>query len=214
MSRASTILMTALAAAMLSAAASAQVIVSGTVVDPAGVPLPGASVQAVPVTSGGFAGSLTWVSADGNGYFQLTVEPGKYEIRGKAEAEGYPDSDLLLAEDPDAFFPTITVDQDEISGLLVRLGPQGGILEGDIKNANTGDPVPSAKVRVVDPARPGAFVEVFADKAGHFSWTVPPKTVAVSATAPGYKAGNGPDVLLSGGQHQQIVIELEPEAKP
>lgn len=214
MSRTLAILMITEALVILTTMALAQTVVSGIVADPADLPVSGASVEAVPIRSGGFAGSLMWIKADTDGHFRLTVEPGKYEIRGKAEAEGYPDSDSLLAHDPEASFPTITVGKDEVRGVVVRLGRRGGILEGDITNANTGNPVPNAKVRISDIAKPEAFVEVFADKSGYFSWTVPPKTVAVSATAPGYKTRSGPEVMLSGGEHQKILIDLEPEREP
>jgi hypothetical protein len=200
-------------AVLASGHAGAQTAVSGTVVDPRGSPVPGAFVEALPITKGGFAASLSWKKTDDHGKFSLSLGEGRYEIRAKDESEGYPDPNALLSVNADALFPEISVSDRELRGIKVRLGPKGGTLDGDVRDKTTEKPISKAKITIRDPRNPQAFVEVFADKDGRFQFTVPPKAVVVSVTAPGYETGyfeNGRELDLSGGERRTITLEVEP----
>jgi hypothetical protein len=106
-------------------AAGAQASLSGVVHDSSGAPLPNSSVEAVPIDSEGFVGNLTWTQTDDHGNFRLHLREGRYEIRGKKEADGYPDPNSLLSVDLNAVFPEVVVSKRDIEKVEVRLGREG-----------------------------------------------------------------------------------------
>ena len=188
--------------------------VLGIVVDANGSVVGNASVTAVPVDEGGSAGDLGWVHADNNGWFRLVLRPGRYVIRAKDESDGYPDPSFLLCSDPRANFPQISVERSDVSGVRAVVGMKGGVLEGDLRDASTQQGIPKAKVTIRDAQKPYAFVEVFADKTGHFRFTVPSKPIHVVATAAGYETiqyEGGKLLTLSGGEHRSLMVELRPQ---
>lgn len=187
--------------------------VTGKVTDAHGLAMAGASVAAIPVDDQGSAGDFGWMRTDGKGVFRIMLRPGHYIVRAKNEEDGYPDPSFLLSSDPNAKFPRIWVDQADISGLLVTLGARGGIVQGELRDEVTGQAIPKGKVTISDARNPEAFVEVFADRDGHFHFTVPSKPVKVSASAAGYTAGyadNGRELVLSEGEHRTVELELKP----
>jgi hypothetical protein len=195
-----------------SVVAIAQAKLSGVVLDNSGNPVPVSVVEAVPVIQDGLAGSFHWTSTDQRGRFQLTLYKGRYQIRAKNESEGYPDPNFLLGSDPVALFPEVDVAGQDISGLEVRLGSRGGILEGDLREARTLRQIPNGKISICDIKRREVCVELSANESGHFQFTVPGRPVVVSAGATGYKTApfdRGAPVTLSGGVRRQIEIELE-----
>jgi hypothetical protein len=174
-----------------------------------------ASVEAMPIlskSSGGSTAQFTWVTADNRGRYRISLSPGKYEIRAKDEADGYPDPNFLLSADPSANFPEISVEEADVSGIRVSLGAKGGVLEGDLRNEATQGTVPKGKVIIRDARTPEVFVEVFADTTGHFQFTVPHKPILISATAPGYAKtsfADGEELTFSEGERRSIIIELK-----
>ena len=89
------------------------------------------------------------------------------------------------------------------------LGMRGGVLEGEVTEKETGNPLQQAKISIRDARNSAAYVEVFSDKSGHFEFTVPSKPVLLSATARGYETTKfGEEVTLSGGEHRRISLEL------
>jgi Carboxypeptidase regulatory-like domain len=194
--------------------ASSSYPVLGIVTDAKGSVDRSASVTAVPVQNDGSAGDLGWVHVDNKGGFRLSLKPGRYIIRAKDEAEGYPDPNLLLCADPSADFPEVLVEASDVSGVRVVLGMQGGILEGDVLDASTARGIAKARLTIRDAQDESAFVEFFTDKTGHFRFTVPRKTVHVSAAAAGYNSieyHGGERMTLSGGDHRSMVIKLRSE---
>jgi hypothetical protein len=185
----------------------------GVVTDINGSVVGSASVTAVPLEESGSAGDLGWVHTDNSGRFRLLLRPGHYVIRAKDEADGYPDPSFLLCSDSSANFPRVSVEGLDVSGVRVVLGTRGGVLEGDLRDALTQQPIPNAKVTIRDAHSPNAFVEVFADKTGHFRFTVPSKPIHLIATAEGHKEAQyeGEPLILSGGQHRSVKIKLRPQ---
>jgi Carboxypeptidase regulatory-like domain len=100
--------------------------VLGVVTDVNGSVVAGASVTAVPVEEGGNGGDLAWVHTDNGGGFRLLLKPGRYVIRAKDEADGYPDPSFLLCSDPRANFPQVSVEGLDVSDVRVVLGTRGG----------------------------------------------------------------------------------------
>ncbi len=199
--------------------AAAKTRVSGTVRDGSGNGLAHAFVEAIPVIEnhgGGTAGDFPnpWVAADSSGAFSLSLAPGRYRLKAKDEADGFPDPSFLLSLDPKARFPEISVRDKETRDVQIVLGKRGGILEGEVQDARTRRPLAGAKVRIQDAGNSGAYVEVFADRTGRFRYTVPSKPVRISAVTLGYKPAafeRGTELLLSRGERHDIEIDLQPD---
>jgi len=194
--------------------------VHGTVVDADGTPSSHAHVEALPVLSqlskGGVVGDTPnpWTAADPSGHFEIVLAPGRYRIRGKDEADGFPDPTFWLNIDPKAKFPVISVDEKDIAGVKVPLGSRGGILYGSVQDADTRTPIVNAKLRLQAARNSDAYVDIFTNHAGQFQRTVPSKPILISVTAPGYKMASvqaGTEVTLSPGERRQIDIDLRHE---
>jgi len=194
-------------------AAQKTVVVRGQVVALDRSEIPNAQVAALPVpsTALGVAGHSSWTSTDSHGQFRLVLPPGRYVIRAKAEQAGYPNPDALLSADPSALFPTISVQQSDISDVVVTLGKKGAVLEGYAYDEQSKTAIEGTKVTLLDPHNPLAIVELTPDKSGHFQFTVPSKPILVSASAPGYETArfaNGEPLTLSSGEHRTISLLL------
>ena len=187
-------------------------VVKGQVVASDGSEIQSAQVTAIPITTSGNAGHLHWTNTDGHGQFHLLLKPGRYQIRAKAEADGYPDPNALFSADPSYRFPTISVVQSDISGVRVVLGAKGGILVGYLRDRQSHGAISHGKVTLRDARDPNGFVELTTDVQGRFQFTVPNKAFTILATAPGYKAAhfmNGQPLTLSGGEQRNIIVELD-----
>lgn len=183
----------------------------GVVTDSNGTAIAGASVAAIPIDERGSAGNFGWVHVDDKGRFHLVLKQGRYIIRAKAEADGYPDPSFLLCSDPSAMFPEVTIEQADVSSVRVVLGMRGGVLAGDLRDEATQQAVPNGKLTIRDARQHDAFVELSANQGGHFQFTVPNKPVQIAATAPGYEMaryGNGQEIALSDGEHRSVTIWL------
>jgi hypothetical protein len=192
-----------------------EVVVKGLVVTSDGREVPSAQITAIPVMTGGRAGRLSWTNTNGHGQFQLVLNPGRYQIRAKAEADGYPDPNALFSVDPTASFPTISVAQSDISGVRIVLGVRGGILIGEIHDRQSHNAIARATVILRDIRNPDAFVVLTSDGQGRFQFTVPNKPFTISATAAGYQVMrfmDGKPLTLSGGEKREVAIEMNPQA--
>jgi Carboxypeptidase regulatory-like domain len=194
--------------------------VSGVVVAQDGSALSNVAVQAVSIGGAGIVGTQTWTPAAKDGRFQIFLKPGNYQIRAKAEEEGYPDPSFLLCADQHATFPNIVVGEHNVSDVRVVLGSRGGLLEGEVRDKLTGNPLPKARVTIIDANNPKAYVELFTNNAGQFHFTVPPRPVVMHVTATGYNpvsANGGGGISVSPGERREEIIKLElraPEDNP
>jgi hypothetical protein len=189
-------------------------IVSGSVIGSDGSRVANASVEIIPVTSGGTAGAVNWIRTNDLGEFRVAVRPGHYQMRAKDEADGYADPNFLLSREIAANFPDVIVDDKDVQDVRVRLGLKGGVVEGEVRDVTSQIPIAGAKVTIRDARSLNAFVEVFTNQAGRFQFTVPPKPIVVSATARGYSTGSfahGSSLLLSEGEHRDVILALAPK---
>lgn len=196
-----------------------QAVVSGTVVDRNGAEVPYAFVEALSLgdpSQTGVVGDILepWKPADSQGAFHLKLPPGAYKIEAKAELSGYPIPGSMLTADSTSEFPIVTVSQTDIRDVRVVMGAKGGMLQGIIRNHRTHEAVAKAMVKISDAGDADSFVETSADERGRFHFTVPSKSIAVFASAAGYREGpyqGGSEFVLSPGERRSIVIELDPQ---
>jgi len=184
------------------------------------MPVAHAYVEAVQVNSAtasqGTMGNRPspWIGADDKGKFTLTLAPGQYRIRAKDEAGGYPDPSFWVNMDSESSFPVIQVDQQNITGLKVVLGKRGGFIQGRVEDAQTHVPIVGAAIRIQDARNKLAFVKVFTDSSGTFSYTVAAKPLVISVVAPGYQPTNvddGTEITLSPGERRDVNVQLKHE---
>jgi Carboxypeptidase regulatory-like domain len=193
----------------------AQCVVTGTVTDRQGIRAAHALLDALPLPTDseatGVAGDRPnpWIAADDQGIFSMNLPPGRYRIRAKDEANGYPDPTFMLSSDSTAKFPEVLLRRGDEEKVQVVLGLRGGILDGEVRDSNSGLPILRAKVAIRDKINPSAYVEVFSDAKGHFQFTVPAKPVSVSVTATGYESAPAEEITLSGGQHRALDFNLK-----
>jgi hypothetical protein len=210
------ILVTGLIVLFLTARLSAETAIHGTVADFAGNPVAHAYVEAIPVaTTSAVAtvgnGSNPWVAADNDGNFQLSLEPGRYRIRAKDEADGYPDPSFWVNLDPRAKFPVITVGNEQLENVKVVLGAQGAILSGRAQDSETNKPLVGVKIRIQDARNPPAYLEIFTGDDGHFQYVVASKPLLISATVRGYESfsfEHGAEITLMPGEHREFLLEM------
>lgn len=186
-------------------------IVSGTVTDAAGTPITKGYVAAVSVNANGTAGQIPWTPIDASGNFRLFLPPGTHTIRAKDEADGYPDPSYLLSRDPAALFPTIVVGTNDLTGVQVRLGEQGGVLDGTVVERETQTPIHGSRVIVRSALDSTAFVEITPDNEGVFQFSVPAKPLVVCAGAPERSTvcfENAEPITVSGGAHFLVKLQL------
>ncbi len=196
--------------------AGSEATVSGAVTDSTDSESAHALVQAMSrreSQTGGIVGSRPnpWIETDDHGRFRINLPPGRYKFLAKNEIDGYPDPIFLLNSDKTATFPEVSVFQKDISDVRVTLGKRGGVLEGELVDQQSREPVPRGKITIRDARNADVYVEVFADQVGRFRFAIPGKPVVVSGTAPRYKATKFEtgELELAGGEHHTIVVGLE-----
>lgn len=187
--------------------------VSGTVTTSDGSSVEDAIVTAIPVGASTVAGEMPSARSVAGGAFKIELPQGRYILRAKKEADGYPDPNFLLASDARAVFPEVSVDGTDIAGIKVILGSKGGILQGTLRDQVSRRPISDGKVVIRDARDPRAFVELTTDKKGDFSFAVPSKPMVICAHASGFMrtcVANGREQTLSAGEHRSFTIDLSP----
>ena len=188
--------------------------IRGQVVDATGQPLQGANISLFP--AGAFSGGLPFAVTDEHGRYHLVSPPyGKAWLSAVKESAGYPDTNALLFagerdDRPEVFLvPGAHLDVD------IHLGPPDGILKASVIDNKTRDPLSVARL-IMRRAEPSAVHSRTIPADGHFLFALPPVSIQISVTAPGYMPWNyidphtGSDKLkVSSSDHLTITIPLE-----
>ena len=131
---------------------------------------------------------------DENGWFQLSVQPGTYTV--VADAEGYLPSQQQ-----------VQVGENETVIVEFQLTPsQPGTIYGYVVDANTSQPIANATVTASGPL--GTY-ETTTDENGYYELNVTAGNYTVTATAPGYLAGQA-TVIVAPGQAIEVNFTLTP----
>jgi protocatechuate 3,4-dioxygenase beta subunit len=172
--------------------------IEGLVVDRAGAPIEGASVQ---VTAQGAPGSLG-DDTDENGAFSVgPLEPGAFSVY--ASEVGYTDSGVILANAGDR-------------GILLQLHVAGS-LRGRLMSEATGAPVEGlVTVSLVRRSEPwSGWLTTRTDEQGEFDFDglEPGLYQVVASTEEGECAFEGPVAVVAGSQAAETLLEARPGAR-
>jgi protocatechuate 3,4-dioxygenase beta subunit len=196
--------------------------VTGRVTNPEGEPIAGAEVVAV--SARGSRGRRPRALTDGQGSFTITgLKPGTYFLDAKKEDDGYTSLRSSFHSAGLADIPQVTVAENQtISDLIVRLGPKGAKLTGQITDAVTGEPVADAEITLRRADNPSHFYSFGPNEPkmrGRFKVMVPPVPFTIEVKAPGYEdwtysgdgSGKHADALqIGGGDLRHLTIALRP----
>ena len=187
----------------------------GGVIDAEGHPVSGAKVYAT--HPGGSLGRPPSTYTDDKGKFFLSRVPvGTNTLHASKEAEGYPDTFFAFYDQGSEGIIDVNIHDKKVEqGLVVRLGPKGGRLRGQILDAKTRRPLVGARIVLTRLDDPNKFLNVGPDSPdGKFSVVVPPVGFSFSVSAKGYENWNyGNALQLSSGEVKELTISLRPSNK-
>jgi hypothetical protein len=183
--------------------------VEGRVVDADGHPVVGATVEVGPVDQPVVPGTLPRTTTDQQGNFFLDgVPPGTHMIYASKETEGYPSPYLAFFGVGNTATPKVTVENKQVTEKVeVRLGPKAASLGGEIKDADTHQPVDSAEIILSREDNPENYFSFGPSQDGKFQRLIPPAPLRMKVSAPGYEDWYyGKD----GSKGESGVIKVEP----
>jgi len=182
----------------------------GTVIDPTGAPVAGATVYAV--AQGLMLNDAVPRSTktDGNGAFDFHrgLDLGTYKVYARKDADGYPDPLDSFYTDPKAAAPQIELSEGHPTAeVAVKLGPKAATVAGRVVDANTGAAV-KARLGYVDADGHGHSVNIDGD----YRIQVPPgKNVTLMVMLPppvNRSLVPGPPLKLEPGQYVYLDIPV------
>lgn len=192
--------------------------IEGTVLDSEGNPVSEASVYAL-FTGGPTAGMVPVARTDGGGNYALGgVQAGLNQVAaGKRDAD-YPDP-IKDFTDPDRHFTEVTVRPGETTkDVVVRLGPKGGRLRGQVVDAKTGGPILGAQITFYRLDSGQDYMGTNRGRQGGFDILVPSgRPFGMRVSKRGYQTWNyGQDeseqrvqpVRMAPGETKELVIRL------
>jgi hypothetical protein len=189
--------------------------VEGQVIDAQSQPVSGAKVYATDLAA--FPGRLPSTRTDRSGRFFLGPLPvGRTTLHASKEAAGYPDTFFAFFDQGSEGITQLQVRNQKVEqGVVVRLGPKGGRLEGQIVDAKTGRPLVAARIALTRIAEPKKFINLGPDSAdGRFSVVVPAVAFSVTVSAKGYERWDyGKPLELASGEVKKLRIALHPSKK-
>jgi hypothetical protein len=161
---------------------------TGRVLTPDGLPMPGASVYALSQERP--MGRLPMSPTDGQGEFRFDdLIPGKYVLSASKEDEGYAPSDSTFHSGGSTQPPEVTIfDGQTTAGVTVYLGPKAARLIGHIVDVATNKPIKNPQglqmtLRRMDD--PESLFITGPDLDGEYSILVPPVPITIEVSAPG-----------------------------
>jgi len=195
--------------------------IRGTVVDSAGVPVPGAEVDIVPAGPGHHL--IRQVIADQEGRFTMGgLGWWEWCVRARKESDGYPDTSFSMFANGHGQSVKLSP-QAPNSTVVVTLGPKAGLIRPTFFDAETG-PVPVTA---------GANIWLWDDPGVYYSTSFPwgrqpspdllipaAKPIGIELTVPGYDAwrypsGSAPGqpITLDPGERSAVRVELRRSAE-
>jgi len=147
---------------------------------------------------------------DTSGKFLLSnAPPGRNGVHASKESDLYPDTRLAIYSN-DSAPPKIVVHAEEVTtGIVVKLGAKAAILNGEIIDGETLEPVLSSRIRLSKVDNDDIMKSQGPDSSGAFRLLVPSQPVRLVITAPGYSSWQ----YKGQGEVSPGVIQLKPEEK-
>jgi hypothetical protein len=187
-------------------------VIQGTVLDEVGRPLQGAKVHAE-LHGVAMAKAIRYVESDENGTFVIDrLAYGTYDVNGKKEEDGYPDSSFSFYADRPVATSIAISPEHPAATITLKLGPKAGVITGTVKDALTGKPIPAGFT-----LRASSKRWMGTSQPSKFRVLIPPATdITVEVSSAGYKTwvygGTGLDsraLRLEPGTEMQMDIRLE-----
>lgn len=187
--------------------------VSGTVLDPDGQPVAGASVCTTETVAGN---SSSWCRTITNdvGRFEIDdLKLGTFIVSATKEEEGYSSWKGPTRK------VTLTVDRPS-ANVTLKLGPKAGMLVGTVKDKFSGKPLDNIQITCVGVNTNSMYSAGAVE--GTFRMNLQPTTeFIVSFSSPGYRTWlytdpadpSHPTLQLESGEQKSIDVALEPELK-
>lgn len=195
--------------------------IQGVVVDRDGRPIPHLIVYADLTDSPG-RGRKPSTFADEKGRFLLgTLKPGNYMIHAYDVESGYPDTFFAFFGSPGAV-PQVEVHEGKVTrDVVVRLGPKGGWLSGEVVDAISRAPLVKADILLTRQGDPKRFISTGPNLPGAtYRFLVPSNALfMMKVSAPGYRAwfsgGDGTEahaapISIKPGETKELIIKLNP----
>lgn len=196
-------------------------LIEGTVVDPNGVPVIGATVYAFLMGAFVSASIVPHSSTDGDGQYSLHLPFGRYSLAAGKPEEDYPDALY------DTFYhgfvkrPEVKISSTKNRAVVnLRLGPKAGVLIGTVKDASSGAPI-NANVEFRWISDPRISISGSGLTNSHFRVLVPSDTpFSMVVSQSGYEnwtysregSTEAPTaILLRPGESMNLDIQLKPK---
>ena len=185
--------------------------IKGTVTDPTGAPICGATVYAVSQNAEFSDATLRSVKSDRNGMFDFRggFALGSYKLYARKDEDSYPDPLDKFYADPKAEAQAVGLTPAHPSATAtVALGQQAAVLAGKIVDAGTGDAI-RALLAFIDGQGNGHSISVDGD----YRILVPPgKDVTLMVTAMGARSDRAQipvaPLRLEPGQHVYMDLSV------
>jgi hypothetical protein len=198
-------------------------VIIGTVLSLEGQAIAGADVFAV--SARGSRGMRPHTTTDSKGNFTIAeLKPGTYYIGAEKESEGYASNRDSFASAGLAEVPQIVlVENQVVSGVILRFGPRSAKLTGQVINAKTKKPIEVADIVLRRADNPKHFYSIGLNDPkvnNRFKVLVPPLPFTIEVTSVGYEnwtysrngSGKHKNALqLVSGQRKDLTILLQPK---
>lgn len=120
------------------------------------------------------------------------------------------------------------VSDDEDNSITRLTGFPHGAIAGQVTDADTGQPIPGARLSVVTSFPMVMGAQFLADASGHYTTPAAPRSYTITASAPGYRAASAPVSVSAGmtatvdlrltrypyGEFLAVIIRQEPSDRP